>query len=66
MRHVEIILWRERQDLVIEKKWEGSKREVRLLCETLNKKWDKVRDMVVTIVYVKVEMPMTHLWEGVA
>lgn len=56
MRPVEIIFWGESQDLVIDKKWEDSEREVGILRETLNKKWDKVGDMIITIVHVKVEI----------
>lgn len=62
MRNVEITFWRESQDLVIDKKWEGSEREVWVLCITLNK---NCGDMIITVVHVKVEMPMTHLWENV-
>lgn len=62
MRNVAIIFWRESQDLVIDKKWEDPEREAWVLCETLNK---NCGDMIITIVHVKVEIPMTNVWGNV-
>lgn len=61
---MEIIFWRESQDLVIDRKWEDPERGVGFLCETRNDNWDRVGHMIMTTVHTEVEMPLRHLWEN--